>query len=137
MIEQRTADRRATGNGFHFPDQRAGFDRRRPNGAVGWYRDRPHLIAAVLVTVVLLNIADYLLTVRALDRGASEANPIMAALFEVSPAVAGSVKLTLVLVVVAVIWNMRRYRRILEVSLVALAGFSLVLAYQLTLVAST
>ena len=31
-------------------------------------------------------------------------------------------------------WQMRRYRRILAVSLVALGGFSAVLAYQLTLV---
>ena len=90
----------------------------------------------VLVAVAALNLADFLLTIRALERGASEVNPVMAALFDVDPAVAGAVKLLLGLGVVLVIWQMRNYRRILEVSLVALAGFSLVLAYQLALVVS-
>ena len=85
--------------------------------------------------VVLLNLADYLLTLRALDRGASEVNPVMAVLFDVGPAAAGSVKLLLGFGVVLVMWQMRRYRRILAVSLVALGGFSAVLVYQLTLVA--
>ncbi|MCP4248799.1 MAG: hypothetical protein GY778_17280, partial [bacterium] len=74
------------------------------------------------------------LTIRALRRGASEANPILSVLFDYSPAVAGSFKLLVGLGVVWVIWRMRRYRRILEVSLLALAGFGAVLAYQLTLV---
>lgn len=137
MIEQRTAERRNARNRFRYPERRTGFDRRSSAGALDWYRNRPRTIAAVLAAIILLNLADYLLTVRALNLGAVEANPIMASLFEVSPAVAGSVKLVIVLGVAAIIWQMRRYRRILEVSLVALAGFTLVLAYQLALVAAT
>lgn len=137
MIEQRTADRRNAPARFRYPERRTGFDRRSQGGVLAWYRNRPHTIAAVLAGVVLLNLADYLLTVRALNRGATEANPFMAVLFDLSPTLAGVVKLALVLGVVAVIWRMRHFRRILGVSLVALAGFTLVLAYHLTLVAST
>lgn len=134
MIEQRAAERRTARAAFRYAERRTGFDRRAMDGAIAWYRDRPQFIAAALVAVVLLNLADFLLTVRALERGASEANPVMAALFEASPALAGSIKLLLGLAVVLVIWRMRRYRRILQISLLALAGFSAVLAYQLTLV---
>jgi hypothetical protein len=136
MTEQRAAERRATGARFRYPDRRTGFDRRMPGGAIAWYRDHPSVVARVLVAMAALNLADFLLTVRALERGASEVNPVMAVLFDVDPAVAGAVKLLLGLGVVFAIWQMRHYRRILEVSLVALVGFSLVLAYQLVLVAS-
>ena len=136
MTEQRAAERRVTGARFRYPERRTGFDRRLSGGAIAWYRDHPSTVAMVLVAVAALNLADFLLTIRALERGASEVNPVMAALFDVDPAVAGAVKLLLGLGVVLVIWQMRNYRRILEVSLVALAGFSLVLAYQLALVVS-
>lgn len=136
MIERRETERRIGHVRFRFPERRTGFDRRASDGRIAWYRDRPHIVAAVLTAVLLLNLADYLLTLRALDRGATEVNPIMAVLFDVGPAVAGSVKLLLTLGVVLVIWQMRGYRRILEISLVALAGFTLVLAYQLALVAT-
>jgi hypothetical protein len=136
MIEQRITERRTTRTRLRYPERRTGFDRRASDGSLAWYRDRPHIVAAVLTVVLLLNLADYLLTLRALDRGATEVNPIMAVLFDIGPAVAGSVKLLLALGVVLTIWHMRRYRRILEVSLAALAGFTLVLAYQLALVAA-
>jgi len=134
MKERRDTERRANRVGLRYPEQRSGFDRRMVGGAITWYRDHPRVIAAALVGVVLLNLADLLLTVRALGRGASEANPIMAAMFETSPALAGSFKLLIGLGVVLVMWQLRRYRRILEVSLVALVGFSAILAYQLALV---
>jgi hypothetical protein len=94
------------------------------------------VVALALAAVIALNLADFLLTVRALDRGATEVNPVMAALFDVDPAVAGAVKLLLGVGVVIVVWQMRRYRRILEVSVVALVGFSALVGYQLALVAS-
>ena len=136
MTEQRAAERRVAGARLRLPERRTGFDRRSSGGAIAWYRDHPSAVALALVTIAVLNLADFLLTVRALDRGATEVNPVMAALFDVNPTVAGTVKLLLGSAVVFVIWQMRRYRRILEVSLAALAGFSLVLGYQLVLVAS-
>ena len=87
--------------------------------------------------MIVLNVADYLLTVRALDRGAIEVNPLMAALFDIDPTLAGAIKVLLGIGVVLVIWQMRRYRRILQVSLIALAGLSVVFAYQLALVTGT
>jgi hypothetical protein len=136
MTDRRAGDRRTSRVALRLPDRRTGFDRRQPNGVVAWYRDHPPLIAAALVAVLLLNLSDWLLTLRALERGAREVNPVMASLLEHSRALAGATKLGLALAVVAVIWQLRRYRRILQVSLVALAGFSALLVYQLTLVAS-
>jgi hypothetical protein len=136
MTEQRTIERRVVRAWFRYPERRTGFDRRTSGGAIAWYRDRPSVVALALAAVIALNVADFLLTVRALDRGAVEVNPIMAALFDIDPAVAGAVKLLLGTGVVLVIWQMRRYRRILELSLIALAGFTVVLAYQLALVSS-
>lgn len=136
MTDRRAADRRTGRGAFRIRERRTGFDRRDMSGVVAWYRNHPGVIAAALVGIVVLNLSDLLLTLRALENGAREANPIMAALFDIDPTVAGSVKLLLGLGVVLVIWRMRRYRRILEVSLVALAAFSLVFAYQLALVVS-
>lgn len=134
MTEQRTAERRAGRARFRYPERRTGFDRRTSGDAIAWYRDHPPAVALALAAVLALNLADFLFTVRALDRGAVEVNPLMASLFAVDPALAGIVKLLLGFGVVLVIWYMRRYRRILQVSLIALGGFTLVLAYQLTLV---
>ncbi len=134
MTERRATERRTSRTWFRYPERRTGFDRRGVPGVIAWYRDHPRAIAATLVTVMLLNLGDLLLTIRALGRGASEINPIMAALFDSSPALASAVKLLVGAGVVLVIWRMRRYRRILEVSLVALAGFGAVLAYQVAFV---
>ncbi len=136
MTDRRNGSRRTVRARFRYPERRTGFDRRAAGGVVAWYRDQPSLIAAALAGLFLLNLMDLLLTLRALEQGAREANPLMAALFDISPAVAGATKLLIGLGVVLVIWRMRRYRRILEVSLVALAGFSAILAYQLALVAT-
>ncbi len=136
MGDRRTLERRTRRAAFRLPERRTGFDRRVGGGVVVWYRDHPGAIAIALAGVLVLNVADLLLTLRALDRGAREANPVMALLFEIGPAAAGTTKLVLALGVVLVIWHMRRYRRILQVSLVALGGFGLVLAYQLSLVFS-
>ena len=136
MTDRRAGDRRTSRVALRLPERRTGFDRRERNGVVTWYRDHPPLIAVALVAVLLLNLSDWLLTLRALEQGAREANPVMAALLEHSTALAGGTKLALGLVVVTVIWQLRRYRRILQVSLVALAGFSALVVYQLTLVAS-
>ena len=132
---RRESDRRRRAS-FRFPDRRTGFDRRSSGGLLAWYRDRPALIAASLATIVALNIADYALTVQALERGAQEANPIMAALFAQDPTVALAFKLFTAIAVVLVIWQLRRYRKILGVSLLAVGGFGLLVVYQIGLVAA-
>ncbi len=95
------------------------------------YRARPGAVAVVLVAFLGLNLADLLLTVRALDRGATEANPVIGLLFSVDPVVAGAFKLTITLAVAVTIWKMRRYRLMLETSLVVVAGLTVVLAYHI------
>lgn len=127
----RGTDRRARRAAFRYPERRTGFDRRSPGGVIASYRDHPGILAAVLTAVVILNLMDLLLTLRALERGATEANPIMSALFELDNTLAGSFKMLVAVGVVLVIWRMRRYRRILQVSLLALVGFSTLIVYQL------
>ena len=132
----RGPDRRRRRAMFRFPDRRTGFDRRRPGGLLAWYRDRPAVIAAALAAIVALNVADYTLTVQALERGAREANPIMATLFAHDPALALAFKLFTATAVVLVIWQLRRYRKILGVSLLAVGGFGLLVVYQIGVVAA-
>jgi hypothetical protein len=134
-VDRRYADRRVSRLAVRWPDRRTGFDRR--GGPSRWgrvvlaYARRPAVIAAVLGTVVLLNAADLWLTVRALDRGAVEVNPVMRVLLETRPVTAAVFKLAVGVGVAAVLWRLRRYRRILEVSLVLLAGFLMLTGYHL------
>lgn len=132
IAERRPTNRRSTRAQFRYPEHRTGFDRR-SSGRVSWYRDRPVLIAAVLGIFVLLNLLDLALTIEVLGRGGTEANPIMSALFEADPVLAAAVKLVLMGGVAGVIWALRRYRRILQLSLVAVAGFGALVTYQLAL----
>ena len=143
MIEQsidrrRVADRRTSRFALRFPDRRLGFSRRQAGSGqtpslwsrrLAAYSDRPQALAVVLSAVVALNIADLLLTFRAIALGAVELNPIMAALIDADPLLAALFKTTIVGAVAAVMWSTRRYRRVLEASLVLLAGFTVLTAY--------
>ncbi|HKZ28053.1 MAG TPA: DUF5658 family protein, partial [Acidimicrobiia bacterium] len=93
------------------------------------YRHDPDTIAAALLVFVVLNIADLLLTVRALSLGAVEGNPVMALLFEIDPAMAAMFKLVVGAGIALAIWSARRYRRMLEASLMLVAVMTLVLVY--------
>ena len=99
------------------------------------YADRPVLIASVVVAIAVLNAADLVLTVRALERGALEVNPIMAAMLSGSPAVAAFFKLGIGGGVAAGLWSLRRYRQALAASLGVLAGMSVLFLYHLAGVA--
>jgi hypothetical protein len=138
MERRATGDRRRRRLAMRYPERRTGFDRRAPHGPgvrrfytrmLLAYRRSPVLLASVLGGFVALNALDMLLTWRALQLGAIEANPIMAGLLGFDPGLAAAFKLTVGAGVALVIWRMRRYRRVLETSLVLLAGFSLLLAY--------
>ncbi len=143
MVDQRRGiDRRVKHLSLRFPDRRLGFTRRQIHGSspriayhrmLAAYRYRPQALAVVLVTVALLNVADLALTLRALDRGAVELNPIMAMLLGSDPLLASIFKVTIGVGVVVAMWLMRRYRRVLEASLVLLGGFTLLVVYSLTM----
>ena len=134
----RGPDRRASKVSLVFPERRRGFERRRPiegtlreryHRVLDEYRHDPDTIAAALLVFVVLNIADLLLTVRALSLGAVEGNPVMALLFEIDPAMAAVFKLAVGVGIALAIWSARRYRRMLEASLMLVAVMTLVLVY--------
>ncbi len=147
MLEQsvdqrRGTDRREKHFSFRFPDRRLGFARRQIQGGparaayervLGTFRYQPRPLALVLVTVAMLNITDMVLTLRALELGAVEVNPIMAALINADPLIASIFKVTIGIVVVAAMWAMRRYRRVLEASLLLLGGFVALNVYTLSM----
>lgn len=103
----------------------------------GWllaYRHNQRTLALVLAIITALNVADLVLTQRALGLGAVEGNPLMAVLFDADPFMAGVLKIGVGLMVVGLLWALRRYRRALEFSIVALIGMGLVFAYHLILI---
>ncbi len=146
MGTSRPADRRTMGDRrirrlcLHYPERRRGFERRRSSTGLlrkaQWrlldrYRRGSRSLIVVLAAVLALSIADLLLTLRALDLGASEANPIMARLIGIDPVLAGVFKLSTAVLVVSAIWALRRYRRVLEMSLLIAGGLALLLVYHL------
>lgn len=130
-------DRRRAG-GFRFRERRSGFDRRHQNGSgvdaaysrsLQSLRSNPLTFWTTLATIVVFNFLDLMLTLRALDRGAEEANPVMRTLFWTHPVTATLVKLGVVAAVVLVLQRMRRYRDALSVTLFLLVGFTLLMFY--------
>lgn len=76
---------------------------------------------------------DYLLTLRVLEAGGSELNPLMARLFSIGPTAAALAKLGAVGAAVLVLLALHRYRRTLEVAIVLLVGFSGLMFYHVML----
>ena len=131
--DRRGRDRRVRTVSLRYSERRTGFDRRatRHQSALTSYRREPGAIAAVLGLILALNATDLVLTVRALGRGTGEANPLMAWLFEQHMGLAATFKLAVGLAVTAAIWRLRRYRRVLELSIVLAALFGLVHSYHM------
>lgn len=133
MIE-RTAERRQRRLSLVLPERRSGFDRRN-QAAVRVLRDNPSLLLGVLVALNALNVLDWSFTRYEMSAGAIEGNPVMAALFGFDSAAAGVFKVTLMLVVSFVIWRGRRYRRVLELAVIAAMMYAALLAYHLFAIA--
>jgi hypothetical protein len=119
-------------------ERRSGFDRRHQNGKgldAAYYRSLQRLrrnsltFWTALATIVVFNFLDLMLTLRALDRGAHEANPVMRALFWTDPIVATLIKLGTVAAVVLGLQRVRRYRDALSVTLFLLVGFTALMFY--------
>ncbi len=143
-VEERRGggDRRSRRLALRFPERRTGFDQRRPTTrglvaryqrAILEYREKRSAFMLVLASIVVFNYIDLLLTLRALELGATEANPIMAWLFERSPVVAASVKLSISGAVVLVLLMLGRFRRVLEASLVILVAHSALMVWHVIL----
>ena len=132
-------DRRARKTTFHFPERRMGFDRRTDPSAsrarvayLGWIRqlsESPERVALLMISIVVLNIADMAFTFRALDRGLRELNPVMAGLLDAGHGVAAFVKIGVSVALAAAGWWLRRFRRVIEVALFVVTLMSVVVLY--------
>jgi len=130
---RRAAERRRK-RALVLKERRTGFDRRGERGrlasAIRLLRDDPVYLAALLLCVNLLNLADLMLTTQWLALGiATEGNPLMATLFNLSPDVAATFKVAVVALVSVAIWRRRQYRRFLEATLVITFTYSAVILY--------
>ncbi len=139
--DRRSGERRRSWISLRYPDRRLGFRRRLPAGPIARryhatltsMRDRTLTIALLVSLLFALNLADLILTRRALAAGAIEANPIMAALFEAGLAVPA--KLGLTALAIATLWALRRYRIALAALVWACVGFGALVTYQVALLA--
>ncbi len=144
MTNKANRDQRSPGTdrrqrfSMRYPERRYGFDRRDRNRrgpgaayrrALDRFRNDSVAFWTVLATIVVFNFIDLMLTLRALDRGAVEANPVMRALFWTHPLTATLVKLGVVGFVVLMLQRMRRFRSALEVTLALLVGFTALMFY--------
>jgi len=138
--DRRRSDRRRTRSHVFF-DKRTGFDRRMPGdeGAARGFlldllialRDSSRTLTVLLLAVNILNLVDFGLTLNALAIGASEANPVMASLFEAGPIWAGIFKVAAVALASLLVWEWRRYRKALVAAVTMLAVFSAVFIYHM------
>ncbi|MDJ0664119.1 MAG: DUF5658 family protein [Acidimicrobiia bacterium] len=135
-VSIRGDDRRKHRTPLRYPERRSGFDRRSRSGWRGRYEaslrelaDRPRTLLLVLATIVVFNFMDYWLTLRVLQAGGSELNPIMDRLFSIGPETAALVKLGLAGAVALGLLALRRYRRTLEVAIAVLLGYSALMFY--------
>jgi hypothetical protein len=138
--ERRCGDRRT--NRLHvFRDKRTGFDRRActeergvrdvVRGALLALRDSPRTLVVLLLVVNALNLVDFGLTLNALARGADEANPVMATLFDAGPIWAGIFKVAAVALASLLVWEWKRYRKALAAAVMMLALFAAVFVYHI------
>lgn len=141
-VDRRKADRRNNQLSFRLRERREGFDRRQNHLKDGVYhrvfrRGAFHLrynqqaLVLLLIAFNMLNLADYLFTLKALEAGMSEGNPVMQRLFEVGPTAAAIFKLGLTMVVTMVIWSYRKYRAVLEISILFIIMYMILIGYHI------
>lgn len=136
--ERRLGGERRRRRRYRFHDRRSGFDRRVSDTHTGRVarllvslRDDPRRLRRLLAWINLLNAADFLLTLVALESGGREANPLLRPLFMVGPIWAAVFKLVIVLAATLIIWESRRYRIALLAGLCMLVVFAVLMPYHL------
>lgn len=113
--DKRHVDRRShSRHAFHWPERRAGFDRRSPDRRLMALRDNHALLVGVILLIGALSCFDLAMTARVLALGAREGNPIMRAALGNSIWTAAAVKAASFLLVSLAIWCFRRYRLVLQ-----------------------
>lgn len=136
-MERRGTERRVSRRvSLRWPERRTGFDRREERPLLEALRDNAGTLIGVLVALNLLSLLDLALTSYELTLDAAEGNPVMRAAFAAGPLVVAGVKLGVMTLVTLGIWMLRRYRRVLELSLGALALYLALTLYHLVGLAS-
>lgn len=132
-IHQRAVDRRKHRFfAVRFPERRSGFDRRRTRAYLLALRDNPARLLGVLALLNLMNLADFLLTQYELALGTvAEGNPLMALAFGMGGSAALMTKVGGMLLITVVVWQLRRFMRILDLALAAMVFYAVVIAYHL------
>ncbi len=141
-VDRRVGDRRKKGLSFKLFERREGFDRRKNPQRNGLYyriftHGALHLRSnySALITLLLifnaLNIADYVFTLKALRIGFIEINPVMERMFMAGPIAAGVFKVTLAFIITSIIWIFRKYRLVLEASILFLIVYMLLIGYHI------
>ena len=98
---------------------------------LGLLRRNEWLVLAALVVLNLLSLADWALTLNALNSGAAEANPILAGLLGQGAALAGLFKVALMLGVSILIWRARSFRLVLGTLVAAIGLYLAVIVYHI------
>ena len=138
VVEDHRRGERRRQTRFVLRERRSGYDRR--EGAGGrtllpacvheWCRTYPWFLPVILVAANLLSLADIALTLRVLETGAVEANPLLKTLLDIDVHLAAGVKAALVAAASMLIWHYRWHRRILPLALFVLTVFAAVVVYQ-------
>jgi hypothetical protein len=130
MDERRTIDRRQRRAGFRVPERRTGFERRYGADSLLELRDRPSQLFGLLLALNALSVGDWMLTTRALEHGAVEANLVLASVMSQSWTLALAFKLSMVLLGSVAIWMARRYRLVLGTAVLVSTVYLAVALYQ-------
>jgi len=136
MSNNRAGDRRANRAKLRLPERRTGFDRRREDDLLRILRDQPAILLALLVSLNLLSVFDWALTMRALAFGAREANFVVGAFLAANPVSALVFKIAVMLGVSAAIWRSRRYRLVLVTALAGIGAYAFLMLYHVVGLAS-
>ncbi len=136
----RGPERRRVSRVIVLRERRSGFERRsrgrswlgsQIEGSLVYLRDHPAGLALLLLVGNMLSLADLALTRLSFSLGGSEANPLMRHLLAAHPTSALAVKIGLVAAMSAVIWKLRRRRRILGLALYLVVFYCVLVFYEL------
>ncbi|MGO8685152.1 MAG: DUF5658 family protein [Thermoleophilia bacterium] len=97
---------------------------------LAYLRNHARALFAVLVVANLLSLVDLAFTLRVLELGGREVNPLMRYVFDVSPVEAAITKIVLIAAVSSIIWRLRRYRLSLLAALLAVTVYGTVVLYE-------
>lgn len=132
VTDRRVRDRRVHKTSLHRPERRTGFDPRRPSPVLGFLRHNHGTLLVVLVVLNLLSLADWALTLAGFSVGATEANPVLAALMGRSVMLAGGFKFLVMLGVSVLVWRGRAFRAVLATLVFGVGLYLAVILYHFT-----